>query len=89
MHNSHLLFSVWPDSGADIVQWLMKNLSIEDPGKFLKNNTGLYCAECNDFVEGNNLLWQRNPLELQSFIYWKTCKYVIPIIHKNLQGAAV
>lgn len=23
-----------PDSGADIVQWLMKNLSIEDPGKF-------------------------------------------------------
>lgn len=34
LNNSDL--SVWPHSGADIVQWLMKNLSIEDPGKAVK-----------------------------------------------------
>lgn len=35
-------------AGADIVQWLMKNLSIEDPGKVTiagdKQTLNLYCV---------------------------------------------
>lgn len=45
MYRSYLSILIWSDTGADIVQWLMKNLSIEDPGMFLKWESRVYSAE--------------------------------------------
>lgn len=71
MYCSYLSILIWSDTGADIVQWLMKNLSIEDPGMFLKWESRVYSAE-----------WILNATtshdsRAAGFIYKKNAHYII------------